>query len=175
MKKHNFQAPPIPFGVKTIKRNIFNKIEKIEKIFLPTTISSIDVNCFEKFQNIIITYGDFYDLIISERDPYKNIRKSLTLTKIHNYNIFNDYLIKNKRLTPYIPDGVVFIGEYVFKNNSKIKEVILPNSAIAIYKRAFMNCYNLQNIKFSNLCRNFGEEVFKNCRSLKKLLDIINF
>ena len=30
LKKHNFQAPPIPFGVKTIKRNIFNKIEKIE-------------------------------------------------------------------------------------------------------------------------------------------------
>jgi hypothetical protein len=85
LKKHNFQAPPISFGVKTIKRNIFNKIEKI---FLPTTISSIDVNCFEKFKNIIITYGDFYDLIISERDPYKNIRKSLTLTKIHNYNIF---------------------------------------------------------------------------------------
>lgn len=22
LKKHNFQAPPIPFGVKTIKRNI---------------------------------------------------------------------------------------------------------------------------------------------------------
>lgn len=126
LKKHNFQVPPISFGVKTIKRNIFNKIEKIEKIFLPTTISSIDVNCFEKFKNIIITYGDFYDLIISERDPYKNIRKSLTLTKIHNYNIFNDYLIKNKGLTPYIPDEVVFIGEYVFKNNSKIKEEILP-------------------------------------------------
>ena len=33
LKKHNFQAPPIPFGVKTIKRNIFNKIEKI---FLPS-------------------------------------------------------------------------------------------------------------------------------------------
>ena len=33
LKKHNFQAPPIPFGVKTIKRNIFNKIEKIEKYF----------------------------------------------------------------------------------------------------------------------------------------------
>ena len=29
LKKYNFQAPPIPFGVKTIKRNIFNKIEKI--------------------------------------------------------------------------------------------------------------------------------------------------
>lgn len=33
LKKYNFQAPPIPFGVKTIKRNIFNKIEKIEKYF----------------------------------------------------------------------------------------------------------------------------------------------
>lgn len=33
LKKHNFQAPPIPFGVKTIKRNIFNKIEKMEKYF----------------------------------------------------------------------------------------------------------------------------------------------
>lgn len=33
LKKHNFQAPPISFGVKTIKRNIFNKIEKIEKYF----------------------------------------------------------------------------------------------------------------------------------------------
>lgn len=56
---------------------------------------------------------------------------------------FKKYLLDNNGKNLTIPKWVVFIGEYVFKNNLKLKEVILPKSTIAIYKQAFMNCSNL--------------------------------
>lgn len=166
---NKFKAPDIPAGITKIKSNIFNEIDRMDEIYLPMSIGKINLECFEKFKNIIINYANYYDILIVDRTPYKKHIKCLKIAKIHNLKYFDEYLLENNGKNPTIPKGVVFIGEYVFKNNLKLKEVILPKSAIAIYKQAFMNCSNLQKIKLSPLCVDFGEEAFKNCNSLKQI------
>lgn len=70
---NKFKAPDIPAGITKIKSNIFNEIDRMDEIYLPMSIEKINLECFEKFKNIIINYANYYDILIVDRTPYKNI------------------------------------------------------------------------------------------------------
>ncbi len=58
------------------------------------------------------------------------------------------------------------IGPDVFKNNTALERVILPNTIIEIGSSAFEGCVNLGSIDVSDHLESIGARAFQNCQSL---------
>lgn len=102
----------------------------------------------------------------------------------NTYTIF-DYSLNDKdqaTITSYrgnvsvltIPstlDGypVVGIGDMVFKNNSKLYSVMIPDGVVKIGAGAFGNCTNLSSISLSDSLLEMGAHSFYNCDSLTNI------
>ena len=96
-----------------------------------------------------------------------------------NQNNNADFVItdKGKTLEGYkgnmeeviIPEGIVVISEFAFKNNSNVKKVVLPNSVTTIGKDAFYGCTNMENINIPNSVISLGDSAFSKCTSLKSI------
>ena len=69
---------------------------------------------------------------------------------------------------PETLDGhtVVGIAKEVFKNNTRLKIVNIPNSVTSIGTSAFEGCSNLYSITLSKGLTKLGRRVFANCQSL---------
>ncbi|MDE5991186.1 MAG: leucine-rich repeat domain-containing protein [Clostridia bacterium] len=68
-----------------------------------------------------------------------------------------------------IPDSVVEIANYAFRNCSKLKNIDIPGSVVRIGTDAFADCANLESIKLSSGLQTIGIMAFRNCSSLKEI------
>lgn len=68
-----------------------------------------------------------------------------------------------------VPEGVVSIGEYVFKNKDFIKSITLPDSITEIGTEAFWECYNLEKVEIEGTIEYIDTNAFSMC---EKLADI---
>lgn len=76
--------------------------------------------------------------------------------------------LKDKRLVEYIiPEDVVSISSHAFEGCSAVS-ITLPNSLLLIEEYAFKNCTYLETINLSNNLKAIGKGAFENC----KMLDI---
>lgn len=68
-----------------------------------------------------------------------------------------------------IPEGVLEIGDYAFKNNSTITSVTFPSSLRSIGKEAFYKCTALEEIHFPEQSHlvDIGTSCFSSCACLK--------
>lgn len=96
-------------------------------------------------------------------------------------------------LVQAIPDNYNYIGDYCFKNNGKIKEVLLPLGCKIIGKEAFFCCqfrkpvkfpetlveikssafagnHNLQKAKFPASLEKIREQCYKDCNNLRLVI-----
>lgn len=66
---------------------------------------------------------------------------------------------------------VVEIATAAFKNNSTIKEVIIPSKLTKILQSAFENCTALEKVTFKqdSTLKQIAKTAFKNCVSLKEI------
>lgn len=62
-------------------------------------------------------------------------------------------------------EGFEYIPDYLFENNTTLKEVLLPESMQSIGKGAFKGCARLEKINTVN-AKKIGDEAFKNCERL---------
>lgn len=87
----------------------------------------------------------------------------------------NEFEIENGILVKYtgtdenvrIPDGIMGIGDYAFKQNDSLESVILPDSVTAIGNGAFVECENLKQINFPAHLAAIGHMAFYHCRRLE--------
>lgn len=70
-----------------------------------------------------------------------------------------------------IPENIINIGEFAFKDCIYLKKIVLPDSVEVIEKSIFENCYNLKNITLSENITEIKENAFKNCSKVS-LLDL---
>lgn len=93
-------------------------------------------------------------------------------------------------LVQAIPDNYNYIGDYCFKNNGKVKEVLLPLGCKIIGREAFFGCqfrkpvnfpetlieikssafagnHNLQKAKFPASLEKIREQCYKDCNNLR--------
>ena len=71
--------------------------------------------------------------------------------------------------TIVIPNEVLSIEDYTFKNNPDLKKIIIPVSTKSIGKGAFVECKNLLHIEMSDNVELIGEHAFSKCTSLESI------
>ncbi len=69
----------------------------------------------------------------------------------------------------YIPDGVTFLGEYLFAQCSYLKEVHLPTGATTVNAAMFSGCTSLAKIEIPQNYTKIADTAFYGCRSLKEV------
>ena len=62
------------------------------------------------------------------------------------------------------------LGENVFKNNKRIKKVVIPSGFREIPRGAFVNCINLEEVVLPNELTSIGDYAFRGCENLKNVV-----
>ena len=68
-----------------------------------------------------------------------------------------------------VPDCVIKIGNYAFRNCSNLTNVTIGNRVTSIGYHAFDNCSNLESITIPNSITSIGQYAFDNCTSLTSI------
>ena len=91
-----------------------------------------------------------------------------TLTYIGVYAFYNCYKLDNVT----IPKGVTTLDIYAFClcYGSNFNEVVIPENVTTVNYGAFYGCSNLSKVTIGGSVNNMGEDVFKNCTSLTKVI-----
>ena len=69
-----------------------------------------------------------------------------------------------------IPNSVVSIGSYAFRNCVSISEIIIPNSVRRIGNNAFEGCHRLKSLKLPKNLQSIGKKAFSGCRELSEVV-----
>lgn len=88
----------------------------------------------------------------------------------------SDFVIEEGQLIQYrgnaetveVPAGVQIVGMEAFKDNLRIRKVILPQGVREIKARAFSGCSALEEIQFPDSLANIGADAFYHTRWIRK-------
>ena len=65
-----------------------------------------------------------------------------------------------------VPDGITSIADGAFKNNTKVKQIVLPNTVKTIGAEAFYNCSSLESINVPEGLTRIEDRTFYQCTKL---------
>ena len=69
-----------------------------------------------------------------------------------------------------IPQGIVQIKDFAFKNNKMLKSLVIPDGITNIGKGTFKGCSKLTAISLPNNLKKISNKVFKRCSSLTSVI-----
>ena len=69
-----------------------------------------------------------------------------------------------------IPNGVISIEEWAFKNCSSLQSITIPNSVKSIGGGVFHDCKSLTSVTIPNSVTSIGGSVFHDCKSLTSVI-----
>ena len=132
----------LPEGVKTIDYGAFYHCDRLLDVQLPTTVEKIEPFAFSEtpwVEDFLSGTGG----INNQLDGRLNASEG-------------DFLVSGGALIAYrgdganvtVPNGVRIIAAEVFKGNTTIKTLALPDSLISIGEGAFMGCTSLEEVSF---------------------------
>lgn len=120
--------------------------------------------------NSPIQFKEYYD----EKNDVANY---YALPKIEGVSFEKDgFTVENGRLTSYngckeeisIPNGVISIGDGVFKDNKILKKVVFPTTICHVEKDAFCGCEYLTHVEFNEQLKTISNYAFARCRRIKE-------
>ncbi|MBO4678552.1 MAG: leucine-rich repeat domain-containing protein, partial [Lachnospiraceae bacterium] len=125
--RSNLESITIPSSVTHIGYGAFYHCDNLAQILVPGTVTDIEPSAFDKtrmMQNWKL-YGESDFLIMGD-----------------------GILVAYKGSGSYveIPEGVKQIGPLVFKNNTSLTEVSIPDSVWRVCEEAFYGCSNLKSV-----------------------------
>ena len=157
----------IPDGVTEIKSYAFYNLSSLETISIPTSVVHIGYNAFYGCENL--QYSDYggANYLGNENNPY------VVLVEVKNANRVTSFDIKNETKIIYtsalsycsiksivIPDSVTCIGNSAFSYCSSLTKVTIGKNLVYLNSAAFYNCFNLNEIVFSQSIKKIGSNVF---------------
>ena len=161
-------------GVKNIPKGLFSECRKITMMSLTgnyAEIKATDLRKLKKLRAINTSKAIQGNL----KEYCKNLKNN-KITVSYEMKKFGEFLIENKKLIEYtgnsevvkIPKGVKVIDDIVFRDENKIRKIVMPNTVRTIGKEAFYSCERLTEIKFSKKLTKIGDYAFSNCARMKK-------
>lgn len=148
---------------------------------IPSSVLNIGASAFVETQISGFSIGS--GLMNLGSEAFQTFDLTGVLVDPYNLNFSNDeygvLFNKDKTLliqyppgstgTNYIiPNGVITIRQYSFRDNSYLTSVNIPNSTTTIEDAAFYPCYDLTNVTFGNSVATIGNSAFRET-SLKSI------
>ncbi len=161
-------------GVKNIPKGLFSECRKITMMSLTGNYAEIKATDLRKLKNLRAVNTS--KAIQGNLKEYCKKLKNNKITVSSEMKKFGEFLIENKKLIEYtgnsevvkIPKGVKVIDDIVFRDENKIRKIVMPNTVRTIGKEAFYSCERLTEIKFSKKLTKIGDYAFSNCARMKK-------
>ena len=161
-------------GVKNIPKGLFSECRKITRMSLTGSYAEIKTTDLRKLKNLRAVNTS--KAIQGNLKKYCKNLKNNKITVSSEMKKFGKFLIENKKLIEYtgnsevvkIPKGVKVIDDIVFRDENKIRKIVMPNTVRTIGKEAFDSCERLTEIKFSKKLTKIGDYAFSNCARMKK-------
>ena len=129
-------------------KSSFSQFPSLKRIELPATITKVSIETIANLQEVIV---DKANTKFSSEDGVLFDKKKTVLLSFPRGRDVKKYLI---------PDGVQQIAEKAFYDQPFIEEIVLPDSTIAIEKRAFANCGSLREVHLGKNLKKIGVESF---------------
>ena len=151
-------------GVTLIGDYAFYNCSSLTSITIPNSITSIGNMAFYGCSNITKVH-------ISDITKWCDINfdKNTSNPLFSNSKITYLYLNNNKIIDLVIPEGVDSIKNYAFLNYELLHSVIIPNGVTSIGSSAFAGCKNLTTMTIPSSVTLIGDGAFSGCSSLTSI------
>lgn len=152
--------------VNSIGANAFTGQDKITKITIPNSVTTIDKTAFDSCTAL--------EELVSEHYTHEYFRSDNGVLYADNSKQLFKYPEGKKDESFTVPYNIDIIKAYAFKNNPYLTKVILPSDVTndnyvgMIEQGAFENCTALTTVE--GCCANYLErDVFRNCSGLTEI------
>lgn len=161
LKQERLTSAVIPSTVSAISAYAFYGHSELQKITIPTSVTTIGENAFENCTGLA-------DVNIASIEKWCGLifqnNKSNPLTYANNLYC-NDKLV-----TTLVTDSTVSkIESYAFYNYSKLRSIDISNGVKAIGGSAFYNCTGLTSIEIPSNISSINSNAFEKCRYLSSI------
>ncbi len=150
----------IPNSITTIEDSAFWNCESLESITIPESVTFIGKGVFAACKRLTNINVD------SNNKNYLSLDG--VLFNIDKTNIMC-YPASKTAISFTIPDGVVSIDGYTFRDCTKIANIVIPNSVTFIGSLAFENCSRLVSVIIPSSISEMEYEIFRGCNRLHLL------
>lgn len=144
----------------------FSTLESLEDVHIYGTVKELPPYLFSKMQNI-----DTIELPASVTDIGTGAFANSSITSVNalgNIESIEEYAFKNcVNLTEApLEDGIMLIGMEAFSGCKSLRSVYIPDSIFNIEIMAFAECENLESVRMSPNVDYIPRKAFYNCVSL---------
>ena len=168
----NFNFNPIPIS----NLNIFKNV-KTQHIYNKDDIS-LNVKKYVIYHEVDFNYYTYITgnkickniKITHENAKYFRNDNIIDLRNIDIKLLCNNCFKRYRMKSIILPNSLIKINKYCFKNCENLKEIVIPDSVTILNNYCFKNCENLSNIKLNSKLKIIGTECFGNCKKLKEIV-----
>lgn len=144
--------------------------DKVRKITLPSTLTSVGYSCFSGWTSLEgINLPNSIKTIDSQAfkgcTSLKDITLPRELMELASYAFEGCTALTSIQ----IPDGVETIGKYAFNGCSSLTEVNFPSKLKSIENNAFQGCTKLNNVVLPETIENLFAYSFSDCKALTSI------
>ncbi len=186
----NLDFIKIPDSVKKIETDAFKKCSENLTVYIPDNVESISNKAFSVSDNVTIlcgegSYAETYAVENGINFKYATgtfntwswLLEDGVLTISGDENVYNattrepapwtteEYIDLIKHVV--IEEGIATLGNYLFKNCTKLESVALPSTLTAINNYVFQGCTSLKEITLPDNVTKVGLNAFSGCSSLE--------
>ncbi len=168
-------------GISIIGNGAFMGMIGVESVSIPESVTDVGIDAFGRCDNLRCADHDDVLYLGNPENPYM-VLIAVTLRKstyrIHpSTRVIDGAAFAGIHRDPYqgepglrrivIPEGVTYICERAFADDSALHSVKLPSTLLSIGENAFSNCRNLRRIYIPESVKTVGQNAFEKCESLK--------
>ncbi len=176
-------------NLSNIPKSAFGECSNLKRIIIPDNVVSIDGGAFAKtaLEDISIPYTcttlDHTGWSETTSDPFNyinwgdvvtvKITKGKVTASMPKYSFptglpWKRASLAGKKVLVTIDNGVKYIPDSMF-GYSKIEEIFIPESVVAIGDNAFSECNSLESVSGAKGVTTFGTSIFGYCTNLKNV------